>query len=99
MKSSPGHTTLAECQIKTPQLSFRLAYVYRDTVKKELDEIQKCEISEPSSSEWASPINGCSKEEGWDNETIIDFEFTIAADAYQLASTKLIILLIMTSLI
>ena len=61
-KNSPGHTTLAEHQIKTGssppirQLPYRLAHAYRDTIKRELDEMQKCGVIESSSSEWASPM-------------------------------------------
>ena len=62
MKNSPGHTTLTEHQIKTGSSSpirqppYRLAHAYRDTVKKKLDEMQRCGVIEPSSSEWASPM-------------------------------------------
>ena len=62
LKNSPGHTTLAEHQIKTGssspihQPAYRLAHAYQDAVEKKLDEMQKRGIIEPSSSEWASPM-------------------------------------------
>lgn len=40
--------------------SYRLPHAYRDTVEKELKEVEACGFIEPSFSEWASLV-----EEGW----------------------------------
>ena len=61
-QSAPGKTTLIEHRIKTEtaQLirlpSYEVPQAYRDTVKKELDEMLSAGIVEPSSSEWSAPI-------------------------------------------
>ena len=62
MKNEPGHTMLAEHRIETEnarpirQMPYRLPYVYRDEVLKDLKEMQESGIIEPSTSEWSSPI-------------------------------------------
>ena len=40
----------------TRQPPYRLAHAHRDMVEKELQEMQRCGIISPSSSEWASPM-------------------------------------------
>ena len=61
-RDSPGRTTLTEHRIHTGlfpptrQPPYRLAHAHRDMVEKELQEMQRCGIISPSSSEWASPM-------------------------------------------
>jgi hypothetical protein len=68
--SNPGATQLAEHWIKTGsakpvrQPPYRLPQAYRDTVRKELQEMEKNGIIEPSRSEWASPIVLVPKKDG-----------------------------------
>ena len=69
-RDSPGHTTLAEHRIQTGlspptrQPPYRLAHANRDMVEKELQEMQRCGIISPSSSEWASPMVLVNKKDG-----------------------------------
>ena len=62
LQNTPGKTNLVEYRIHTdsaPPLrlpAYRLPYAYRDRVKKELDDMLKLGIIEPSASEWASPM-------------------------------------------
>ena len=88
----PYSTTLAEQQIKTGSSSpihqppYQLAHAYRDAIKKELDEMQKCGIIEPSSSEWASPMVIVKKKDGT-IRLCVDYRRVnslSAADAYPL---------------
>ena len=68
--SNPGATQLAEHWINTGsakpvrQPPYRLPHAYRDTVRKELQEMEKNGIIKPSSSEWASPIVLVPKKDG-----------------------------------
>ena len=88
----PYSTTLAEQQIKTGSSSpirqppYQLAHAYRDAIEKELDEMQKCGIIEPSSSEWASPMVIVKKKDGT-IRLCVDYRRVnslSAADAYPL---------------
>ena len=66
----PGSTTLAEHRIETGsakparQHPYRLPHAYRETVQKELCEMEAEGIVEPSRSEWASPIVLVPKKDG-----------------------------------
>ena len=68
--TKPGRTKLAEHRIKTGtanhvrQTSYRLPHAYREDVKKDLEEMEKDGIIEPSASEWASPIVLVPKKDG-----------------------------------
>ena len=70
LQNKPGKTNLVEYQIHTdsaPPLrlpAYRLPYAYRDRVKKELDDMLKLGIIEPSASEWASPMVVVAKKDG-----------------------------------
>ena len=65
-----GQTNLAEHRIKTGtanpvrQVPYRLPHTYREDVKKDLEEMEKDGIIEPSASEWASPIVLVLKKDG-----------------------------------
>jgi hypothetical protein len=60
--NQPGKTTLAEHHIVTGDARpvqlppYRLPQAYRETVEKELNEMEERGIIEKSTSEWASPI-------------------------------------------
>ena len=62
LKDEPGRTTLAEHSLETGsaipvrQPPYRLPHAYRETVQKELEQMEAEGIIEQSSSEWASPI-------------------------------------------
>eukprot|EP00731_Ephydatia_muelleri_P006652 Em0003g900a len=70
LQNTPGKTNLVEYRIHTdsaPPLrlpAYRLPYAYRDRVKKELDDMLKLGIIEPSASEWASPMVVVAKKDG-----------------------------------
>ena len=70
MRDQPGRTTLAEHQIETGSARpvrlppYRLPHAYRESVKKELKEMQEQGIIEPSTSEWASPVVLVKKKDG-----------------------------------
>jgi len=64
MSDQPGRTNLAEHQVETGSACavhvylppYRLPYAYRESVQKELQEMQQHGIIEPSTSERASPV-------------------------------------------
>jgi len=62
LTNKPGYTTLVEHCIQKGDSNpirltpYRLPHVYRETVRRELEEMQTQGIIEPSSSEWAAPI-------------------------------------------
>ena len=62
LQNKPGKTNVAEYCIRTGTaapirlLPYRIPYAYRDTVKKELEEMEEEGIIERSESEWAFPI-------------------------------------------
>ena len=68
--TKPGRTSLAEHRIETGlakpvrQPPYRLPHAYRETVQKELAEMEKDGVIEPSTSEWASPIVLVPKKDG-----------------------------------
>ena len=68
--TKPGQTNLAEHRIKTGtanpvrQAPYRLPHAYQEDVKKDLEEMEKDGIIEPSASEWASPIVLVPKKDG-----------------------------------
>ena len=68
--TKPGRTNLAEHRIKTRtanpvrQAPYRLPHAYREDVKKDLEEMEKDGIIEPSASEWTSPIVLVPKKDG-----------------------------------
>eukprot|EP00731_Ephydatia_muelleri_P016412 Em0009g836a len=70
LQNTPGKTNLVEYRIHTdsaPPLrlpAYRLPYAYRGRVKKELDDMLKLGIIEPSASEWASPMVVVAKKDG-----------------------------------
>ena len=66
----PGMTRLTEHRLETGtakpvrQAPYRLPHAYRETVQKELAEMERDGIIEPSTSEWASPIVLVPKKDG-----------------------------------
>ena len=61
LQNEPGRTHAAEYRIRTKAAPvrlppYRLPHAYRDTVRKELEEMEKDGIIERSGSEWAFPI-------------------------------------------
>ena len=68
--TKPGRTSLAEHRIETGlakpvrQPPYRLPHAYRETVQKELAEMERDGVIEPSTSEWASPIVLVPKKDG-----------------------------------
>ena len=70
MQNNPGKTTLAQHHIRTGDARpvklppYRLPHAYRETVKKELQDMLQQGIIEPSSSEWSAPIVLVKKKDG-----------------------------------
>ena len=68
--NEPGSTTLTEHRIETGsarpirQRPYRLPHAYRDTVMKDLSEMEEAGIIKQSTSEWASPIVLVPKKDG-----------------------------------
>ena len=68
--NQPGRTQLAEHSIETrsakpvKQSPYRLPHAYREVIQKELAEMERDGIIQPSSSEWASPIVLVPKKDG-----------------------------------
>ena len=68
--TKPGVTHLAQHRIETRsakpvrQAPYRLPHAYRETVRKELLEMEEAGVIEPSTSEWASPIVLVPKKDG-----------------------------------
>ena len=68
--TKPGRTNLAEHRIKTRtpnpvrQAPYLLPHAYREDVKKDLEEMEKDGIIEPSASKWTSPIVLVPKKDG-----------------------------------
>ena len=68
--NKPGRTNRMEHHIETQASRpvrlppYRLPHAYRETVEKELKEMEECGIIEPSFSEWASPIFVIKKKDG-----------------------------------
>ena len=66
----PGRTTLTEHKIETGsarpirQQPYRLPHAYRDTVQKDLREMEEAGIITRSTSEWASPVVLVPKKDG-----------------------------------
>ena len=62
MSDKPGRTSLYEHKIETDNakpvrsLPYRLPHAYREQVRKELIDMEKGGIIEPTCSDWASPI-------------------------------------------
>ena len=62
LQNKPGKTNVAEYRIRTGTAApirlppYRIPHAYRDTVKKELEEMEEEGIIERSESEWAFPI-------------------------------------------
>ena len=70
LSSRPGRTTITEHRINTGQAKpvrlppYRIPYAYRDTVREELQLMEKEGVIERSSSEWAAPIVLVNKKDG-----------------------------------
>ena len=69
LRNEPGRTNTAEYRIRTKAAPIRLPpyplpHTYRDTVKKELKEMEEDGIIEQSESEWAFPIVLVRKKDG-----------------------------------
>ena len=69
LQGKPGRTNAAVHSINTEAKPFRLQpyripHAYKEEVAKELKEIERNNIIEPSSSEWASPIVNVRKKDG-----------------------------------
>ena len=70
LSNEPGKTTIAEHNIETGDASpvrlqpYRLPHAYRETVRKDLQEMEESGIIEPSASEWAAPIVLVKKKDG-----------------------------------
>ena len=70
MKIIPGRTNLVEHDIQTGEAHpvrlppYRLPHAYRDPVQKEIQEMLKQRIIEPSSSAWSAPIVLVKKKDG-----------------------------------
>ena len=70
MQDKPGRTSLTEHTIHTGSAQavrlapYRIPHAYRDAMIKELKEMEKDGIIEPSVSEWASPIVVVKKKDG-----------------------------------
>ena len=70
MRNYPGRTMLAEHHIRTGDSRpvrlppYRLPHAYRETVKKELQDMLQQGIIEPSSSEWSAPVVLVKKKDG-----------------------------------
>ena len=68
--NKPGRTDILQHHIETRESRpvrlppYRLPHAYRDTVEKELKEMEACGIIEPSFSEWASPVVLIKKKDG-----------------------------------
>ena len=68
--NKPGRTDMLQHHIETRESQpvrlppYRLPHAYRDTVEKELKEMEACGIIEPSFSEWASPVFLIKKKDG-----------------------------------
>ena len=62
LRDEPGRTTIAEHSLETGSASpirqqpYRVPHAYRETVRRELEQMEAEGIIEQSSSEWASPI-------------------------------------------
>ena len=62
IQDTPGRTTLIEHSIKTGDAQavrlppYQLPYAYRDTVKKETQDMLEQGLIEHSSSDWSAPI-------------------------------------------
>ena len=70
LRDQPGRTTITQHHIDTGSaqpirlVPYRIPQAYRDTVKKELHEMEESGIIERSSSEWAAPIVLVRKKDG-----------------------------------
>ena len=70
LSNEPGKTTIAEHNIETGNANpvrlqpYRLPHAYRETVRKDLQDMEENGIIEPSSSEWAAPIVLVKKKDG-----------------------------------
>ena len=70
LRDQPGCTTITQHHIDTGSAQpirlapYRIPHAYRDTVKKELQEMEASGIIERSSSEWAAPIVLVRKKDG-----------------------------------
>ena len=70
LRSTPGRTSMAEHNIETGTANpirlppYRLPHAYRETVRKELNEMEESGVIEPSVSEWASPVVLVQKKDG-----------------------------------
>ena len=70
IQDTPGRTTLIEHSIKTGDAQavrlppYRLPYAYRDTVKKEIQDMLDQGLIEHSSSDWSAPIVLVKKKDG-----------------------------------
>ena len=95
MQDKPGRTSLTEHTIHTGSAQavrlapYRIPHAYRDAMIKELKEMEKDGIIEPSVSEWASPIVVVKKKDG-DIHLCVDYRrlnaFTFM-DAYPMPRT------------
>ena len=70
LSNEPGRTTMAEHNIETKSGNpvrlqpYRLPHAYRETVRQELEDMERSGVIEPSSSEWAAPIVLVKKKDG-----------------------------------
>jgi len=70
LSNKPGRTSMGEHDIRTGGAGpirlqpYRLPHAYRDTVKEELQAMEREGIIEPSASEWAAPIVLVRKKDG-----------------------------------
>ena len=70
LSNEPGRTTMAKHNIETKSGNpvrlqpYRLPHAYRETVRQELEDMERSGVIEPSSSEWAAPIVLVKKKDG-----------------------------------
>lgn len=70
LQGKPGQTELAEHSIVTGPAGpvrlppYRIPHAYRESVKKELKEVEESRIIEPLQSEWSAPIVVVKKKDG-----------------------------------
>ena len=85
--NKPGKTTLYEHRIHTNSSKpvrlppYRVPHAYRNSIKRELQEMERSGITEPTCSEWASPIVVVPKRNG-ELRLCVDYRTVSQVDSY-----------------